>query len=140
MPSLRCKQIELHYMELKCLWCGTEVCKVRKGKSCGNLPSRHSTATIGVFWCHGLVPRTKELVFSFNRTLHLEVNKVMVEHKCPKGDSWNEARLERVNRLTSYSQMKRNRRRTDEAAPTEQMKNRKKYEEQVKNAEEKINR
>ncbi|ESO93175.1 hypothetical protein LOTGIDRAFT_175599 [Lottia gigantea] len=37
-------------------------------------------------------------------------------------------------------QMKRNRRRTDEAAPTEQMKNRKKYEEQVKNAEEKINR
>ncbi|ESO94108.1 hypothetical protein LOTGIDRAFT_175502 [Lottia gigantea] len=37
-------------------------------------------------------------------------------------------------------QMKRNRRRTDEAAPTEQMKNRKKYEEQVKNADEKINR
>ncbi|ESO94109.1 hypothetical protein LOTGIDRAFT_175495 [Lottia gigantea] len=37
-------------------------------------------------------------------------------------------------------QMKRNRRRTDEAAPTEQMKNRKNYEQQVKNAEEKINR
>ncbi|ESO95217.1 hypothetical protein LOTGIDRAFT_239455 [Lottia gigantea] len=42
------------------------------------------------------VPRTKELVFSFNRTLHLEVNTVMVEHKCPKGDSWNEARCKQI--------------------------------------------
>ncbi|ESO91717.1 hypothetical protein LOTGIDRAFT_175766 [Lottia gigantea] len=51
-----CKQIELHYIELKCLWCGTEARKVRrvnglvrKGKSSGNLPTRKSTATIGVF-------------------------------------------------------------------------------------------
>ncbi|ESO95218.1 hypothetical protein LOTGIDRAFT_175222 [Lottia gigantea] len=28
----------------------------------------------------------------------------MVEHKCPKGDSWNEARLERVNGLLKSSQ------------------------------------
>ncbi|ESO92282.1 hypothetical protein LOTGIDRAFT_175716 [Lottia gigantea] len=163
--------------------------EVRKGKSCGNLPARNSTAAIGVFWCHGLydspdllftdeeeqmkrnrlgdssthflVPRTKELVFSFNRTLHLEVNKVMVEHKCPKSGSWNEARCKQLefhytevkclwcgtearkaNLLFTdeEEQMKGNRRRTDEAAPTEQTKNRKKYEEQVKNAEEMINR
>ncbi|ESO94088.1 hypothetical protein LOTGIDRAFT_239536 [Lottia gigantea] len=25
----RCKQKELHYIEIKCLWCGTEVRKVR---------------------------------------------------------------------------------------------------------------
>ncbi|ESO90214.1 hypothetical protein LOTGIDRAFT_175836 [Lottia gigantea] len=86
----RCKQIELHYTEVKCLWRGTEVRKasvfkkdlsavsgnsiavltigfdihhlqlddqhstVRKGKSSGNLPTRNSTATIGVFWGHGL--------------------------------------------------------------------------------------
>ncbi|ESO94920.1 hypothetical protein LOTGIDRAFT_175289 [Lottia gigantea] len=29
---------------------------------------------------------------------------VMVEHKCPKGDSCNEARLEKVNRLLKSSQ------------------------------------
>ncbi|ESO99592.1 hypothetical protein LOTGIDRAFT_173736 [Lottia gigantea] len=28
--------------------------RVRNGKSSGNLPSRNSTATIGVFWGHGL--------------------------------------------------------------------------------------
>ncbi|ESP00329.1 hypothetical protein LOTGIDRAFT_238610 [Lottia gigantea] len=50
----RCKQIELHYME---------VLMVRKGKSCGNLPSRNSTATIGVFWGHGLYD-SSDLLFT----------------------------------------------------------------------------
>ncbi|ESO89565.1 hypothetical protein LOTGIDRAFT_175852, partial [Lottia gigantea] len=45
----RCIQIELHYMRIKCLWCGMEAPRFRKGKSSGNLPTHYSTATIGVF-------------------------------------------------------------------------------------------
>ncbi|ESO91718.1 hypothetical protein LOTGIDRAFT_175767 [Lottia gigantea] len=54
----RCIQIELQYIGIKCSWCGMEALKVRKGKSFGNLPTRDSTATIGVFWGHGLYDST----------------------------------------------------------------------------------
>ncbi|ESO83251.1 hypothetical protein LOTGIDRAFT_169468 [Lottia gigantea] len=54
----RCIQIELHYIGIKCLWCGMEAPRVRKGKSSGNLPTHYSTATIGVFWGHGLYDST----------------------------------------------------------------------------------
>ncbi|ESO87355.1 hypothetical protein LOTGIDRAFT_175966 [Lottia gigantea] len=100
----RCIQIEFHYIRIKCLWCGMEAPRVRKGKSSDEEEQMKRTDEeeqmkrnrFGDAFTHFLVPRTKELVFIFNRTLHLEVNTVMVEHKCPKGDSWNEARCKQI--------------------------------------------
>ncbi|ESO99095.1 hypothetical protein LOTGIDRAFT_173933 [Lottia gigantea] len=37
----------------------TATSEVRKGKSSGNLPTRNSTATIGVIWVHGLYESTE---------------------------------------------------------------------------------
>ncbi|ESP04748.1 hypothetical protein LOTGIDRAFT_155969 [Lottia gigantea] len=54
----RCIQIELHYIRIKCLWCGMEAPRIRKGESSDNLPTHYSTATIGVFWGHGLYDPT----------------------------------------------------------------------------------
>ncbi|ESO92281.1 hypothetical protein LOTGIDRAFT_175715 [Lottia gigantea] len=54
----RCIQTELHYIRIKCLWCGMEAPRIRKGKSSDNLPTHYSTATIGVFWGHGLYDPT----------------------------------------------------------------------------------
>ncbi|ESO82119.1 hypothetical protein LOTGIDRAFT_170264 [Lottia gigantea] len=40
------------------VWHGSSSYKVRKGESSGNLPTHYSTATIGVFWGHGLYDPT----------------------------------------------------------------------------------
>ncbi|ESO95530.1 hypothetical protein LOTGIDRAFT_160695 [Lottia gigantea] len=74
----RCKQIELHYRRIKCLWCGMEAHHVRNGKSSGNLPTRNSTATLGVYT---------------NRASSYRNKVLMVWRRSSQG------KLEKVNRL-----------------------------------------
>ncbi|ESO85904.1 hypothetical protein LOTGIDRAFT_167662 [Lottia gigantea] len=58
------------------------------------LDDQHSTVSTYIFYPRGF--KNKELVFSFKRAYNLEVILVMVERKCPKGDSWNKARCKQI--------------------------------------------